>query len=72
MKIDAPEAFALTPSERQSALWGKLLAHFEDKLRDARGRNDGDHGVKATNNIRGQIGTLKALIDLDKEPPVLE
>ena len=63
--IESDEAFRLTASERQSALWLKLLAHLQDKLAAARKQNDGDHPETKTYKLRGQISTLQALIDLD-------
>lgn len=61
------EVFTLTPSERQSALWRKLLEHFETKLATARGKNDGPYDEITTAGLRGQIGVYKTLIDLDKD-----
>lgn len=65
----APEVFTLTSSDRHSATWARILQHLKDKLERARALNDGDNDAATTAKLRGQIGTLKALIALDREPP---
>lgn len=65
--MNEPEIFFLTPGERQSALWRKLLPYLKEKLDIARGKNDGPHDATATATLRGQISTLKALIALDTD-----
>ncbi|MDP3939211.1 MAG: hypothetical protein Q8R92_13895 [Deltaproteobacteria bacterium] len=68
--MNEPEIFSLSRGERQSALWLKLLDHFKNKLEIARAKNDGPRDVTETATLRGQIGTLKALIALDTDVPV--
>lgn len=63
------EVFYLTPGDRQSALWRKLLPHLKEKLETARGKNDGPRDATETAGLRGQISTLKALIALDTDTP---
>ena len=70
--IDAPEVFALTHAERNTGLWVKLLKHLNDQLTSLRAKNDGAHDALATAGIRGQIAAYKALIDLDKDLPVID
>jgi hypothetical protein len=67
-KID----FTLTPGDKVSPTWQKLRAHLEDKLKDARGKND-DTKLDAiqTAAIRGQIQTLKSIIALGDTSPVI-
>lgn len=64
--------FTLTDGERTHPLWKKLSDHFEDRLRDARGRNDGALSKKETARVRGQIGLLKSLIALGDTPPIID
>lgn len=40
-----------------------------EKLREARGRNDGPLSEMETAMLRGQIKTLKGLIELGDDPP---
>lgn len=63
-------AFFLSAGERNSAVWLKLLEHMKEKLAIARSKNDGPLDEVATATLRGQIATLKALIDLNKPPEV--
>jgi hypothetical protein len=65
------EVFTLSPGERNSALWQKLLEHFRKKLEIARGKNDGPRDDTETATLRGQISTLKELIALDEDTPVV-
>ncbi len=64
--------FFLTPGDKISPTWRKLVEHLETKLKDARGRNDSptlDQFQTAT--LRGQIQTLKAIIALGDTSPVI-
>jgi hypothetical protein len=60
--------FELSPGERNSALWMKLLEHFKTKLAIARGKNDGPQDEIVTSALRGQIAVYKMLIALDNDP----
>lgn len=62
--------FFLTPADKQSALWKKLLKHFQEQLDTERKANDGSLDEKATAKVRGRISKLKELIALDgsKQP----
>ena len=65
---DHPEVFALTSQERHSALWAKLLSHFNEKLAINRAKNDGPHDATVTATLRGQNAVYRDLISLDREP----
>jgi len=58
----------LTPGERQSPLWRKLLEHFELQRDVLRTKNDGPHDAATTADIRGRIAVYKALVALDNDP----
>lgn len=61
----------LSEGEKSHPLWSKLSAHFNAKLQQLRGKNDGPLSPDETATIRGQIHTLKSLIALgDKPPPI--
>ena len=69
MADDTP--FVLTQGERQSALWLRLIEHFEAKLAIARGKLEGDIPETQTAQWRGQIQILRALLALSNvEPPI--
>jgi hypothetical protein len=68
-KIADPEIFALTASERQSAVWQKLMRHFNERLAYHRAKNDSHSDATITAATRGQISIYKALISLDKDVP---
>lgn len=65
-----PIEFALTEGERHHQLWQRLSAHFEARLRELRGKNDGPLNEIETATLRGQINLLKAIIRLGDEPPM--
>lgn len=71
MTPDPP--FALTESEKRSALWQRLDAHFRAQLELWRSKNDGLMSPEETAMIRGQIKTLKGMIGLGKSetPPTI-
>lgn len=60
------EDFELTSVERDSALWRKLLQHFERRLAMLRARNDKPVDERRANVLRGQIAELKHLISLNE------
>ena len=62
------DVFKLDAADKNSGTWRKLLAHLNEKLKNARGQNDGfDKDAVTTAHLRGQISTLKALIALDQD-----
>lgn len=65
------EPFVLTQGDKNSPLWPKLIAHFQERLRIAREKNDGDLDERKTAMLRGEIRALKRLIDLGAEKPGL-
>ena len=70
--IPDSDQFFLTPGDRNSSAWVKLLAHFNSQIEMLRARNDGPHDATVTAALRGQIAVYKALIDLDQDLPVIE
>lgn len=63
-------SFELTASERHSALWAKLLQHFEAKRATARAKNDGPDDAIVTAHRRGQISIYTMLIAMNDEPSI--
>lgn len=63
--------FILTKEDKDSKLWRKLMAHWEDKLSTLRAQNDGDKPESATAALRGRIAECKANLALDKDAPDL-
>lgn len=64
--------FSLSEGERRSPVWLKVLDHLNEQLTVARSKLEGDINKKTTHRTRGSISTLKALIDLDRGPDVLQ
>jgi hypothetical protein len=64
--------FILTSGDKVSPTWQKLCEHLENKLKDLRGKND-DSKLDAiqTAALRGQIQTLKSLLQLGDISPVI-
>jgi len=69
-----PVIFRLNLGERHSPLWGRLREHFLEMLGTRRLRNDAPLDVMETARLRGEIGVLKEILDLDKDrtPPIDE
>lgn len=63
--------FQLTQNERMQFLWLKLKDHLGDRLALARIRNDAPMSETDTAALRGEIRTLKRLIALGGDRPVL-
>lgn len=63
--------FTITETERNSALWAKLMAHLEVKLAKARTRNDLDADERTTAATRGEIRAYLSLLKLNEERPDL-
>jgi hypothetical protein len=57
----------LTPQDRDSASWKKVLAHLNIRLSALRALNDKDHAEAKTAEIRGRIKECKALMALDAD-----
>lgn len=65
---DPKPPFILTPDERDSRIWKRLMAHFNERLETLRVQNDGVRAETETAHLRGRITELKRIIDLNKEP----
>ena len=64
--------FELSAGERAHPLWARLRAHLVEQLADARVRNDDASMTEAaTAALRGRIATLKVLIALGDDRPIL-
>lgn len=69
-----PEPFALTPGDKISSTWLKLVPYLEEELRIARAKNDDIQGKLTpdeTARLRGDIRTLKRIIALGDTLPVI-
>lgn len=58
----------LLEHEKNSELWKKLSAHFNELLDKSRRENDKELDVIKTADLRGRIRILKQLINLSKRP----
>lgn len=68
--MSEPKArFVLTQDEKESKLWRKLTAHWQDKLQTLRTQNDGDKPESVTAKLRGQIAECKANLALENDLP---
>lgn len=63
-----PPPFALDDVDRNSLLWPKLMAHFEDQLRKCRLANDDPKDAEATASLRGEIKAYKHMLTLNNRP----
>lgn len=62
----------LTQDERLSPVWTSVKGHLERMLAKARAQNDNPKLTPVeTATLRGHIFTLKAMIALGVEPPVM-
>lgn len=59
----------LNQTERDSALWKKLQAHFEARLATLRARNDAELDPVKTARLRGRIAELKTTLLLAQDGP---
>jgi hypothetical protein len=56
----------LTDQERNSELWTKIKAHFEQRIQKHRASNDKTQAAEETEKLRGRIAELKYLLTLEK------
>ena len=63
--------FALSEADKAHGLWLRLRAHFEERLALARQRNDAIQPEDMTAALRGEIKTLKGLIALGDDRPIV-
>jgi hypothetical protein len=62
--------FSLTAHDKASSLWLRLCVHLEDRLADARQRNDKSLSEQETATLRGEIKSLKRLRALGDDRPM--
>ena len=62
-------AFALTPIDRASGTWIKLMEHWTRRLDVLRSRLEGNLNESETALLRGRIAELRATIALNNEVP---
>ncbi len=70
--MNEPSPFSLTPTDRTSGTWMRVLGHMQEELARLRIKNDMPTDEVATAALRGRIAMLKQLIDLDKVEPDIE
>ena len=58
------EKFSLAPHERASPLWKSLERHMQEQLDELRRWNDASLPPERTENTRGRIAQVKALLAL--------
>lgn len=63
--------FTLSDNDKVQGLWVRLKAHLEDRLAAARVRNDKLLTESETAVLRGEIRTLKHIIALGDDRPIL-
>lgn len=64
----AAERFKLHPQDRTNPLWLRLEAHMQQALAELRVLNDASLPPERTENTRGRIAQIKALLALADEP----
>lgn len=65
-----PAKFKLADSDVISTTWAKLAKHLEERIDLLRRQNDGPLDAAQTENLRGRIAELKALLrTAEKDPP---
>lgn len=64
------DPFTLTEHDKAQGLWRRLEAHLEDRLADARKRNDAALTEPETASLRGEIRCLKRIIALGDDRPM--
>ncbi len=62
--------FTLSYADKNSQLWLRFRAYLEERLADARQRNDATQSELATATLRGEIAVIKQLIALDEDPAI--
>ena len=63
--------FQLSDHEKTQGIWLRLRDHLTTRLADARKRNDAPLTADETAALRGEIKTLKAIIRLGDDRPVM-
>lgn len=62
------QEFRLTELEAASAVWTRLRAYLEERLQTLRETNDNDLDQVQTARLRGEIRTIKQLLDVGQPP----
>ena len=62
------ERFRLQPQDRTNPLWLRIERHMQQRLAECRALNDASLTLERTENTRGRIAELKALLALADEP----
>lgn len=62
----------LTPGDKQSQAWRKLVIRWKARLEELRGQNDGPKSSEETANLRGRIAEIKGMLDLNTDQPIVE
>ena len=62
----------LNPSEKQSALWMKLREHCTERIEELHRKNEGKADEVDTAHIRGRIAAFRAILDMEKDNPVIK
>lgn len=71
--MSLPDQFAvITQGDKSSPTWGKLKAHLMERRDKLRAKNDNDLNEYDTAKLRGQIAEVTALINMDKDRPVID
>lgn len=70
--INAPDKFVLSEGERNHPLWMRFEAHMKEHLEKLRIRNDTVQPEAETAATRGRIAEAKRIINLGREPQVIE
>lgn len=70
--IDASERIILSKMDKQSATWQTIMQYLEQRLAKLRAMNDIIMPEQNTATIRGQIAEVKAMMNLDKDEPIVE
>lgn len=63
------EETRLTTDDLRSTTWKRLEKILNERLQRHREKNDGKLTVDDTNNLRGRIAELKAMLGLARERP---
>lgn len=66
------ERFRLNEMEKASPLWRRLHAHLQERLDHKRRVNDIPHTPEETAALRGEIATLKYLVDFEKPLTIVD
>jgi len=72
LPVNAPEKFVLSAGERSHPLWHRLEKHLKEHLDKLRMQNDKIQTEAETAALRGRIAELKSIINLGREPRVIE